>query len=250
MSVLDAILDTLTEDAPVSDVRVCVFWTAVVLESRPVRCGLASTLNFGHQPGGTFVPESGDLLKYSARQLAELVRSRRPLEAGIGMAAINALLDVEGAQFNCALTEVNARELILERGRGKNVVVVGHFPFVRNIQDIAATCWVLEQRPHPGDLDAGRADEVLPRADVVALTGTSIMNHTFEALMELCSPEAYVVALGPSTPLSPVLFDYGVDVIAGAQVVDIERTLRYISQGATFKQVKGVKLLSMSKQTR
>lgn len=57
------------------------------------------------------MPESGDLLKYSARRLAELVRSKRPLEAGIGMATINALLDVDES----ACTEVNARELILER---------------------------------------------------------------------------------------------------------------------------------------
>ena len=244
MNVLDTVLDTLREDATVRDIRVCAFWTAVVVGSQPARCGLASTLSPGHCPGMTLVPESGDLLKYSARQLAGLTRSKKSLEASIGMATINALLEVNES----ACTEVNARELILQRGRGKKVAVVGHFPFVRDIREVAETCWVLEQQPHPGDLDADQADEVLPRADVVALTGTSIMNHTFEDLMGLCSPEAFVVALGPSTPLSPVLFDYGVDVIAGARVVDIERTLRYISQGATFKQVKGVKLLSMSKQ--
>ena len=75
MSVLDAILDMLMEDAPVSDIRVCAFWTAVVVGSQPARCGLASTLSPGHCPGTTLVPESGDLLNYSARQLAGLTRS-------------------------------------------------------------------------------------------------------------------------------------------------------------------------------
>ena len=88
--------------------------------------------------------------------------------------------------------------------------------------------------------------EVLPQADVVALTGTSIMNHTFEGLMELIRRDAFVVALGPSTPLSPLLFDYGVDAISGTLVTNVEAVLRTISQGASFKQVKeGVRLVSM-----
>jgi hypothetical protein len=54
-----------------------------------------------------------------------------------------------------------------------------------------------------------------------------------------------VIVLGPTTPLSPVLFDYGVDMVSGTKVVDVEAVLRCISQGATFKQVKGVRLLTL-----
>jgi uncharacterized protein (DUF4213/DUF364 family) len=54
--------------------------------------------------------------------------------------------------------------------------------------------------------------------------------------------------LGPSTPLSPVLFDHGISVISGAQVVDVEAVLRTISQGATFRQVEGVRLLTMTRE--
>ena len=66
--------------------------------------------------------------------------------------------------------------------------------------------------------------------------------------MRFCRPGALVIVLGPTAPLSPVLFDYGVDVISGSRVVDVEAVLRYISQGATFKQVKrhGARLLTMT----
>jgi uncharacterized protein (DUF4213/DUF364 family) len=60
----------------------------------------------------------------------------------------------------------------------------------------------------------------------------------------LCRPEATVMVLGPSTPLSPILFDYGVNILSGTRVVDEASVLGTVSQGASFKQVKGTKLLT------
>lgn len=73
----------------------------------------------------------------------------------------------------------------------------------------------------------------------------ALINHTFEELLALCRPEAYVLVLGGSAPLSPLLFDYGVDAIAGTQVIDIPAVLRAVSQGATFRQIPGKRLLTM-----
>jgi uncharacterized protein (DUF4213/DUF364 family) len=50
--------------------------------------------------------------------------------------------------------------------------------------------------------------------------------------------------LGPSTPLSPILFDHGINIISGARVVDEAAVLRTVGQGASFRQVEGVKLLT------
>jgi len=68
---------------------------------------------------------------------------------------------------------------------------------------------------------------------------------TIERLLELCQPQAYVVILGGTTPLLPVLFDYGVNAISGAEVIDAEMVLCGVSQGATFRQLKGIRLLTM-----
>jgi len=75
------------------------------------------------------------------------------------------------------------------------------------VREVAGRLWVLERRPVEGDLPAEMAAEVLPQADVAAITGTSLINHTFEGLMKLCRPDALVIVLGPTAPLSPVLFD-------------------------------------------
>ena len=54
--------------------------------------------------------------------------------------------------------------------------------------------------------------------------------------------------LGPSTPLSPVMFDYGVDLLAGSIIEKIEPVLQVVSQGGNFRQVRraGVRLVTIT----
>jgi uncharacterized protein (DUF4213/DUF364 family) len=246
MDSTDRLLASLDEDAPVQQILVGAFWTAVVLDTDPPRCGLASTLRA--ESGGPWpaVREPGRLQGRSGRELAGLLRSERILEASIGMAAYNALLQVDGSP----LTEANAEEYILARGTGKRVAIVGHFPFIDRVRAAAAECWVLELRPGPGDLPAEQADVVLPQADVVALTGTSLLNHTFDDLRALCRPEAFVLLLGPSVPMVPLLFELGMDALSGTVVDDPARVLLSVGQGASFRQIKrggGLRLLTWVK---
>lgn len=245
MNSIDLLLKSLQTDAPVRQVLVGAFWTAVVLDTDPPRCGLASTLRGEDHEADPPVPDAGHLAEKSAQALAERLRSEHTLEASIGMAAFNALLDVD--ESTCV--EMNAEEVIIERGTGRRVAIVGHFPFVDRVRRAASQCWVVELHPRQGDLPAGRASEVLPQADVVALTGTSLINHTFDDLIQLCRPDAYVLLLGPSTPLAPILFEARVDAISGTLVTDPDRVLTALSQGATFRQIKqtgGLRLLTMT----
>lgn len=243
MSILDDLLALLPkEPIPVRDVRIGAFWTVVWTEQG---AGLASTQRDTHTPHGqSLIRWAGDLVTHSAQELAELVRSESPMEAGLGMAAVNALLKVEEA----VLTERNAADEIIRRGKGKRVVVVGHFPFLPEVRQAAARLDVLELEPGPGELPPEAAAEVIPQADVVAITGTSLLNRTFDGLVRLCRPDAYVLVLGPTTPLSPVLFEYGVDLIAGTQVIDPVAALETAGQGAIFRQMRGVRLVTMAKE--
>lgn len=243
MNTIDILLNSLQADSPVRQVLVGAFWTAVVLEGDPPRCGLASTLRAETHDEGPPVRQPGRLCEHSGRELAEWLRSPRILEASIGMAAFNALLEVDES----VCTDLNAEEVIVEQGTGRRVAVVGHFPFVERVRQAAEACWVLELRPRPGDLSAAQAKEVLPQADVVALTGTSLLNHTFDDLIALCRPEAFVVLLGASAPLSPVLLEHGVDAVSGTKVVDVPAVLGAVGEGATFRQIPGKRLLTMTR---
>jgi hypothetical protein len=207
-------------------------------------CGLASTFHEPH-PEHRPVKKAGNLTQLSALELAQYARSDNVLEASIGMAAINSLIDID--ETRCV--RENALDALAREGRGKNIAIVGRFPWIPKLRRIARTLWVIEQRPLKGELPAEAAEEVLPQADVVGLTGTSFINHTIDRLLDL-SKNSFVVMVGPTTPLSPVLFDYGADILAGVKVVEPDKTIRSISQGAIFSQVEGVRLVTMAKERR
>jgi uncharacterized protein (DUF4213/DUF364 family) len=240
VKILDALLAGLDTRAGVRDIRQGPFQTAVLTR----RCGLAST---PHDPGPHHsrfaVAEAGRLLEKSTRELAGLAGSASLHEAAIGMATINSLIEPDEARC----VDLNAADLIAEKGRGKRVAIVGHFPFVPELRGIVKELWVIEKNPHDGDYAEGDAGELIPQADVLAITGMAFTNHTFEPLLELRRPGAYVVVLGDTSPLSPVLFDYGVDAIAGTFVTDSETALKCVSQGASYRQIKGVRRLTMKK---
>jgi uncharacterized protein (DUF4213/DUF364 family) len=234
----DLILSLRGNDFPVRSVHTCVFWTAVVSK----HCGLSSTFRGEGSSHDRGVRDVGNLTRKTALELVEYARSESLLEASIGMATINSLIDID--ESNCI--EKNAFEIILEKGEGKNVAIVGHFPWIPKLREKVQNLWVLEQRLREGDLPAKEADRILPQCEVVGITGTSFINHTLEGLLGLCKG-AYVLLIGPTSPLSPLLFDYRIDAICGSKVVDPDQLIRSISEGATFRQVTGVRLLTLSK---
>jgi uncharacterized protein (DUF4213/DUF364 family) len=240
--IINALLSTLDYQAAVREIRMGVHWTAVVTRN----CGLASTPHTPddhHRGLSSPVKDAGHLLEKDALGLSRMVRSESVLEAAVGIATINSLIEVE--ESRCI--DLNAGDLIEERGRNKRVAVVGHFPFVKKLRQTTKELWVIEKHPRESDLAESEAQNIIPEADVVAITGSAFVNHTIEDLLKLCAPKAFVIVLGPSTPLSPILFDYGIDVISGTKVIEPETVLRYVSQGATFRQMRGVRLLTMKR---
>jgi len=238
------LLRTLPE-GEIVDVCIGLRWTAVVLETGDGRrCGLASTLAGTHEhTGEPDIPAAGHLAGSPASELAAYLLAGHPTRRSVGMATVNALLP----RTPQAWVDQNAEETILRLGMGKRVVLIGHFPFVPRLRAQLAHLDVLDQNPKAGDLPPEAAPDVLPRADVIAITSMTIYNNTLEPLLDLCPPQAQVMLLGPSTPLSPVLFRYGVSILAGSIVENIEAVVRAVEQGGNFRQVHhaGVRLVTL-----
>ena len=235
-------------DYPISQVRIGLHWTAVVVEKEDgPQCGLASTLEVDHHhTGEPTIPAPGTLTSRPALELANWIESDIPLRRSVGCAAINALLPRQPDTW----IDQNAEGAILEQGRGKKNVLIGHFPFADTLTAALKDFNVLELNPTGEDFPASAAPELLPAADLVAITGMTFINHTLPDLLKLCKPDAYILLLGPSTPLTPLMADYGVDLLAGSSVENIPAVLAAVGQGANFRQIHraGVRLITQLTQ--
>lgn len=241
MGIYDELIAEMTPGLTAEEVVIGPFLSAVRSGGN---CGLSTTLRpkgFAHETPAVQNPG-----KYSGRPLADIARlifSDRIMEASLGMAAINAGLPKGGLR----LLEKNGAKLLAERAADLNLVMIGHFSFGHDLSPLTQSTVILEKDPRDGDLPASAAERVIPQADVVAITGSAFSNRTIERLLELARKK-WVIVLGPTAPLSPLLFNYGVSAVAGTVISDIETTLREVREGAVFKQLSCAKRMVLIKE--
>jgi len=233
MHVLKSIRETLPE-GEVEKIVIGLNWTAAIVRvGGERRCGLASSVVAPHEHGVPIVPDAGKLERLSTGDLTGYAGGGNPTMGTVGLAVMNALLPVLPRRYE----EINAGEVIARLGRNRRVVLVGHFPFIDDVRHAVGTLDVVEKRPAPGEVPADLAHTVIPDADVIALTSMTLINGTFDGLMELRKPGAEVLLLGPSTPLSPAFADAGVGYLSGSIVTNIDRVVSMVCQGASFRQI-------------
>lgn len=242
MKIINDLLDSITSDAAVAEVTKGIFWTAVVSRS----CGLASTMLRDCATGDDLplYPEK-PYTEMTALELARYALLPDIARASIGLAAVNSLMEPDYSRC----VELNAGDFLLEQGKDKNISVIGHFPFTEDLRKTAKSLWVIEKWQRPGDHPEGDAPEYLPRSDIIAISSTALINHTLAGLLELCSKGSIKMLLGPTTPFSEVFFHHGIDIISGSRVTDKEIALKYIREGANFRQLKrsgAIRLLTMA----
>jgi uncharacterized protein (DUF4213/DUF364 family) len=248
-SLFNRLLPTLPE-GKIINIHMGLYWTAVLAEvAGEIRCGLAATVgdDSHHYTTEPSVSRAGYLTELSSRELAEFVHSSILPEVSIGLATVNALLPRQAHLW----VDLHSKEVLASLGANKNVVMVGHFPYIPELRPRVGNLWVLEQNPQQGDLPASAAPEVIPQADVLAITAMTLLNRTFDDLIALRRPGVPTLIVGPTTPLSPVLFEMGATILSGAVVENTKAVLRGLSQGANFHQLRqmGVRLVSMTTES-
>ncbi len=238
MKVIESLIES-TPELPVRQVLTGCFNT--VVQSR--NWGIASTLKpVGKQSDG--VPGAGSLTGKNARELAQLIRSDNPVAASVGIAAINSALETE----KLPLKELNARDLLVEKGKGGVLGMIGHFPFVEKIRHLFSNTLVFELDPQKGDLPSEAIGNRLKEADVVAITATSLINHTFGEIIAACREDSFRVLLGPSTPVTPQLFRFGLNAVSGSLVTDAGVFLPMVMEGTPFRKLIGISHVTLLKE--
>ncbi len=219
----------------------------------PTVAGLAYTGRGEADPGFDVAARSASLAgEILGRPLLGLAGQVLPESGGqldVGAAALNALLGAQLVAGRLPLGDENGLDLVLRLSAGKTLAMVGHFPYLDDARLTATRRWVLELEPEGDDLPASAAPEVLPQADVVGITGSTLANGSLPGVLALCRPDASVIMIGPTTPLSPVLFDYGVDVLCGVLVDDPGRTLAVLADRSLkpTPRIPGTRMVSLTR---
>lgn len=79
-----------------------------------------------------------------------------------------------------------------------------------------------------------KAHEVVPKADLLVITGTTLINDTLEGLLEKRKPGAEIIVVGPTASMLPeAFFRRGVTRIGGVMVTDADRVLNVIGQAGS-----------------
>jgi len=123
-----------------------------------------------------------------------------------------------------------------------SVAVVGAIiPVIRRLKKRAGTWWIIEKDPRtfkgdeiPHFISSDRSEEVLGKADVLIVTGATIVNQTVEKLLECANVEAEIAVVGPTASMLPKpFFDRGVRLMGGVWVKNTDALLEILAAGGS-----------------
>lgn len=243
--IIDTILKSLSSGWQIQEVYIGSVWTAAFVEDPrgKLRAGLAANSYTQVIESQTDFKRGSNVFKDTeALSFARLAQSSNQVLTAVGIAVINALLTPNES----SLADIDAADWLREHGKNKNVVVVGRFPFIEELLPVVATLSVLELRPQAGEHQADEAPDIIPHADILAITGSSLVNHTLDNLLALANPATKVLLIGPTTPLTPILFDFGVNLLSGIQVVDFAILKASIEDGSSFRRMAGIRRVTLA----
>ncbi len=191
------------------------------------------------------MPFPGKLAGRLAADLAREALSGHGIRRAVGIATVNALADRcwqrrphPDVELRPGVDAFDATEI----RKSDKVVVVGAFvPFLKELKRRGQAFLVLEQDSATLKADelpffrpAEQAAEIVPEADVVLITGATLVNNTLEDLLALVRPETRVTIVGPTVGMLPDAFlARGADVLGCVKITDADAFLDLLAEGGS-----------------
>jgi len=191
------------------------------------------------------MPFPGRLRGRAAADLAREALSGHGIRRTVGIATVNALADCcwqrrphPDVELRHGVDAFDATEI----RHGDRVVVVGAFvPFLKELKRRGQAFLVLEQDPATLKADelpffrpAEQAAEILPNADVVLITGSTLVSNTLEHLLVLARPDARVTVVGPTVGMLPDAFlARGANVLGCVRITEPDPFLDLLAEGGS-----------------
>lgn len=220
----ELLIDHANSSAKVTGVCLGQVWTF---------CKTENSLGLAMSPAQTSRTLSfpGTLVGKTLTELASWVNDWESGKATIGMAAINCSLNalpLPNAQ-PLGVGNLSVFEHFLPQLRGEKVVVIGRYPGIDAYQK-QLDLTILERQPQGNDYPDPACEFLLPEADWVFISGSTIPNKTFPRLAQL-SKYATTVLMGPTVPWLPELTEFDIDYLAGVKIEDSVALEQTVAEG-------------------
>lgn len=237
---IEALIDAVLpchDQKRVIDIRIGLGYTAVKLNSG--ECGVACTLRHRLDDDTcSLLPQAGTMAGFEAAEAIPLIRSQNMLEAAVGLATLNAIAAPAHPQPE-SISEAPFSELLGLTWEDR-VGMVGYIaPIVKELQQYAHEVIVFDEAKPlmNGITPTEQESQILPGCDVVILSATSLLNKTFDSLLEMASKAREICVMGPSTPLLPGVFQTRrVTLLAGRHILDADKILQIVSEAGGTKR--------------
>jgi uncharacterized protein (DUF4213/DUF364 family) len=226
---LTDLLKPNAQDRTISDVRIGLSYTAVRLNTG--HAGVAWTPK-SSTAGCTRLQNAGTLSGRPALEiLAMLIDHQSSLARAVGLATANALLAAAPRKPTMEAEIISS----LNIGPDDRVAMVGYFgPVVARLQKSGCQLDILELNSDHSmsTLSPKEGKAALSQCTVAIITGTTLINATFDDIAAGLGNHRAAVLLGPSSPLCDALFQgTGITHVAGSRVTNTDAILRIVSEG-------------------
>lgn len=222
-------------DITVEQLVIGISYTGVLISTKDVGFANTPILEFSHESCEIF-SSAGTLTVKSVIELAELAQSWDLSQRVVGVATLNALSQPAIKKSDDISVKYGDVVDLTKIRKDDTVVMIGNMqPSVEKLRRRAKEVLVLERSVElrdKGTFPDTAAEVVIPRGDVVFITGASLCNGTTDRILELCKNAREVVLLGASAGLfPPTLFRRGVTAVGPFEISDPQKTMRCISEG-------------------
>lgn len=191
------------------------------------------------------MPMSGKLGGRPVSKYIEEVRSDNPLRRTLGIATLNALSTLCWEREKPTDYEIVIGEDAFDNvdvSKFKKTVVIGALvPMLKKLTQGNADYKVLEMdsRTLKGDelthyAPATDAPLYVPDADLIVITGVTILNNTLSGLLKMAKKSAEIILTGPTASMLPdAFFNRGITILGGIVVTKPDELLDIISEGGS-----------------
>ena len=191
------------------------------------------------------MPLSGRLKGRTAAEYLEYIFDRNILKRTLGIAALNALStlywQLKPPRDYTIQYGYNAFDDVDPRRYDYSVVVGALVPMLKKLIAANADFTVMEMdsRTLKGKeldhyLPPSEAAKCVPKADLMVITGVTVLNDTLPGLLELRKPGAEILVTGPTVSMLPeAFFKRGVTSLGGIMVTKADELLDLLCEGGS-----------------